>query len=143
DPSLRSSLFSAQVSEPVDMPRVMDRLERYIERMPVDVDSIKELAVLRLMKKVIAQNKAILPCVAGSSDGVLFCNGDVAICEPLRPFANIYDYDLHFPALWRDSVKNKQLAQAAGCFCTHPCHLASALLSADNARLLIDEHLIG
>ena len=65
-----------------------------------------------------------MKCVAGIHDGVIYQNGDVAICEMLKPLANLEDFQYDFAKLW-NSEKVRNYIQSLHCHCIHNCNIAS------------------
>jgi MoaA/NifB/PqqE/SkfB family radical SAM enzyme len=66
-------------------------------------------------------------CPAGRQVGVLYPDGDVAMCELSRPIGNLdaVGYDLH--ALWNSETAQAMRARLARCFCTHGCFQTVAM----------------
>jgi MoaA/NifB/PqqE/SkfB family radical SAM enzyme len=88
----------------------------------------KYSAVLNQYIPEIRKNKKrIIPCLAGMMDGVVYSDGEVGLCEIVKPFANLKDYDYNFSALWwsEEAMKMRQMIKA--CACTHSCHLFNSM----------------
>lgn len=79
---------------------------------------------LRMMKEKRQQ----VPCYAGAIDGVLYSNGDVALCELTRPVGNIREFDCDFNATWNSARAKKQREAIRKCFCVHGCNLITSLM---------------
>jgi len=60
-------------------------------------------------------------------DGVIYANGDVALCEFTRPFANLKDFDYNFRRLWHSPRAGEARKAIKTCFCAHPCNLISSM----------------
>jgi len=89
---------------------------------PMQQDKIDlSLRMLREQKKCIA-------CYAGSIDGVVYANGDVALCELTRPVGNLRDFDMDLEALWHSAEADAMREQIRTCFCIHGCNLVTGLL---------------
>ncbi len=102
----------------------------------------------RLARKVIEQVAAgehsEIPCLAGSSIGVLYSDGVAAVCELLegelpsrdgvpasRPLlGNIREVDFNFYRLWHsENADNcRRWIRATRCSCTHECFLTASIL---------------
>ena len=65
-----------------------------------------------------------MKCVAGINDGVIYQNGDVAICEMLKPLANLEDFQYDFAKLW-NSKKVRNYIRTLHCHCIHNCNIVS------------------
>ena len=65
-----------------------------------------------------------MKCVAGMNDGVIYQNGDVAICEMLKPLANLKDFQYDFARLW-NSNKIRDYIKTLHCRCIHNCNIVS------------------
>lgn len=80
-----------------------------------------------LVFKIIAKRLIVLLCLAGYIDGVIFPNGDVALCEFTKPFINLHDFNLDFNKLWNSSKTEQMRHKIQECFCTHPCNLSTSM----------------
>ncbi len=67
-------------------------------------------------------------CPAGEHMGVIYPNGDVALCELSRPIGNLatFNYDLH--ALWVSEPAQAMRTHLRRCFCTHGCFQTVAMM---------------
>ena len=100
----------------------------------------KEKLMHQVIKETIIEKKKIVSCLAGRFEGVILLDGSVSICECIRPFANLYDYDLNLLQLWKSSDREELIGQVKNCFCTHPCHLSTALMFDEGAiKRLVNE----
>lgn len=89
---------------------------------PMQQDKIDlSLRMLREQRKCIA-------CYAGSIDGVIYANGDVALCELTRPVGNLHDFDMDIEALWHSAGADEMREKIRACFCIHGCNLVTGLL---------------
>ena len=91
------------------------------------VHSRIERKKLEHSRTILSGNKAV-NCLAGIRDAVIFSNGDVGICEPTTPFANLKDYDYDFFKLWTShAAEEKKKAFLGKCFCLQSCNLLNAM----------------
>ena len=86
---------------------------------------------------ILTGKKAVMHCLAGKIDGILYPNGDVALCEVVIPFGNLRDYDLDFNKLWNSVEANKMRKKIKFCYCIHPCNLLSSMRFDYNSLLRI------
>jgi MoaA/NifB/PqqE/SkfB family radical SAM enzyme len=71
--------------------------------------------------------RRMIPCDAGSLDGVIYPNGTVAHCENTRPFANLSEFDFDLQALWHSDAANAMRKKITTCACTHACNIVDSL----------------
>ena len=103
--------------------------------------SIAEPVTQWVKAKTAAQRRQVTPCRAGVLSGVVYSNGDVAVCENHAPIGNLRETP--FPEIWSSPQAKKLRASIAAreCHCTnetflwpsvvyHPFHLARALIGA-------------
>jgi MoaA/NifB/PqqE/SkfB family radical SAM enzyme len=76
---------------------------------------------------ILIYKKRVMPCLAGKVDGVIYPNGEVALCETVKPFANLCNFDLDFEKLWHSVEANKMREKIKVCCCIHPCNLLSSM----------------
>jgi MoaA/NifB/PqqE/SkfB family radical SAM enzyme len=72
--------------------------------------------------KTLKENRKKINCTAGNVVGVIYTNGDVSICELLKPFGNLRDTNYDFHKLWE-----RRPPVSSSCFCTHSCFLGPAV----------------
>ncbi len=59
---------------------------------------------------------------------VLHADGSVAICEPLKTFANVRDHGLDIGRLWSSEALAAIRRRTRHCACIHGCNLLAAIL---------------
>ena len=57
--------------------------------------------------EMLRSRKKLFNCLAGHTFGVIYSNGNVSMCEPSIPFANLKDYDYNFYKLWNSKKQKK------------------------------------
>jgi MoaA/NifB/PqqE/SkfB family radical SAM enzyme len=74
------------------------------------------------------QNKTkFIECLAGLYDGVIYSNGDVAMCEFTKPFGNLRQFNFDFYTLWTGSKAKLRRNDIKNCFCAHNCNIMNAM----------------
>lgn len=88
------------------------------------VSKIVQKEYLFYLKSILIKKKQVLPCLAHKTSLVLYPYGDVSFCEPLKPFANIRDFDLNYKKIVgsEDVKKQINIIENKKCFCYHPCY---------------------
>jgi len=110
---------------------------------PPTEEQLRELAVIlddgtiasRIERKKIEHSITILHhkkksvnCLAGIRDAVIFSNGDLSICEPTTPFANMRDFDYDFNKAWHSPQAQERREKFLGkCYCLQSCNLLNAM----------------
>jgi MoaA/NifB/PqqE/SkfB family radical SAM enzyme len=77
---------------------------------------------------VLKQGRQVVKCAAGELIGVIDNNGDVRLCELLKPIGNIRDKTFH--DIWHCEAadsQRKSISQGK-CYCTHECFIAPSML---------------
>lgn len=89
-----------------------------------------------LRRGALKDKRQPIPCVAGSSIGVIYDNGDVAPCEMLPPMGNIRGQS--FERIWQGEPAKRARAriESGKCACTHECFLYPSYLADLNQRPL-------
>lgn len=65
-------------------------------------------------------------CMAGTADFTIYANGDVSLCEMLKPFGNIKKYNFNVQKFW-ECEYGIYRKKVAGCKCTHDCNILSTI----------------
>lgn len=77
---------------------------------------------------ILHHKKKAVNCLAGIRDATIFSNGDVSICEPTTPFANLKEFDYDFDKLWHSPAAKERKEKILGkCFCLNSCNLLNAM----------------
>ena len=71
--------------------------------------------------KNIKNKKRNIDCLAGLVYAVLYSDGKVSFCEPIRPFADIKDFDYSFRNFWESELVRYTKKNTKKCFCVDPC----------------------
>jgi MoaA/NifB/PqqE/SkfB family radical SAM enzyme len=81
-----------------------------------------------LSLRMLKEQRKCVACYAGSIDGVIYANGDVAMCELTKPVGNLRDFDMDINRLWHATESDAMRAKIRSCFCIHGCNLVTSLL---------------
>lgn len=100
--------------------------QRYAPARP-DLRARLSRAVLENSLQLLRGRPIALKCRAGVVDGVLYANGDVAMCEVTRPFGNVKSTDYDFYRLWTSPSARAARRWIAACSCIHPCHMIDSM----------------
>ncbi|MFC1666530.1 radical SAM/SPASM domain-containing protein [Candidatus Omnitrophota bacterium] len=122
-----SELDPLHPEKPHDIVGVVNFLSRDILRYNKTLLARKQIELLYQAASILTNKKPSVNCLAGRIDGVIFANGDVAICELTKPFANLRDFSFDFHKLWNSSQANEMRRRTQKCFCTHPCNLTTSM----------------
>lgn len=133
-PEALSELDPFRPEKPNDIAGVTRFLSAEILRHDQSLLARRQVELLRQAAAIILDNTRTVDCLAGRIDGVIYANGDVALCELTRPFANLRDYGLDFAKLWNGAEAEAMRSETRQCFCTHPCNLSTSM-SFDPATL--------
>lgn len=127
DPCDLSELDPLQPEKPRDIFGMTKFLSEEILRYDKSLLARKQVEILRQSVSILMDKKPTVNCLAGYIDGVIFANGDVALCELTRPFANLRDFNFDFHKLWNSTQANEMRGKIRQCFCTHPCNLSTSM----------------
>jgi MoaA/NifB/PqqE/SkfB family radical SAM enzyme len=104
------------------------RLNARNSSAPYPFLSERQQELIRMSLKMMTEHKRILPCHAGIVEGVLYANGNVALCELTRPIGNIRDFGFDFTRLWQSAMAEQMRIGIRNCFCIHGCNLSTSLM---------------
>lgn len=77
---------------------------------------------------ILKQGRQVVKCAAGELMGVIDNNGDVRLCELLKPIGNIRQDSFH--DIWHSEaadLQRKSISQGE-CYCTHECFIAPSMI---------------
>lgn len=90
--------------------------------------SVRQQEKIRLSLKMMKEKVKQLPCYAAKIDGVLYANGDVALCELTKPIGNIKDFNYDFAEIWQSEEANRYRKKIRNCFCIHGCNMTTSIM---------------
>ncbi|MFH1460631.1 MAG: radical SAM protein [Candidatus Omnitrophota bacterium] len=123
----QSGLISFTDKKPENISSITDFLSEQILKHNNTLLARKQVEILRKQAQILEGQKPWLDCFAGCVDGVIFANGDVAVCELSQPLANLRDFNFNFYELWQSPQANEMRRNLTKCFCIHPCNLMSSI----------------
>ena len=77
--------------------------------------------------QILKEQKKLVNCLAGNYTGVIYANGDVALCEMTKPVGNVKKANYDFQKVWFSREAEKKRREIRDCFCTHGCFLYPSL----------------
>lgn len=92
--------------------------------------------VLKIMIRTLHFKKRQIECFAGYTDGVIYNDASVGICEQLKPFGNLKSWDFNFLKAWNSKEANKQREKSKSCACIHGCNLFTSAETKNHEHLL-------
>ncbi len=78
--------------------------------------------------RIMREKRKQCHCYAGAVDGVLYPNGDVALCELTKPVGNVREFAGNFKAVWNSSRAAEAREKIKHCFCVHGCSLITSIM---------------
>ena len=129
------------LAPPIDQYRALSDHVRatWLDRDEGRFGAIVEPMLQWVKTESILQSRQVVPCKAGTLAGVIYANGDVAVCEMHEPLGNLRQSS--FREIWNSPKAREQRAQieAKACWCTtevfmwpsivfQPVHLARSML---------------
>jgi MoaA/NifB/PqqE/SkfB family radical SAM enzyme len=112
---------------PEEWEQKIEELRRIKAKYRYDAPTDLNLQKLDVTVRTLREKKRVIPCYAGSLDGVIYPNGDVAMCETSQPFGNLRDTDYNLHSLWNSEAAAKMREKITGCACIHACNLITSL----------------
>jgi MoaA/NifB/PqqE/SkfB family radical SAM enzyme len=67
-------------------------------------------------------------CPAGRSIGVIYPNGEVALCELSKPIGNLKESKFNFGAVWNSEQADIMRERIRRCYCSHGCFQSVAMM---------------
>lgn len=74
------------------------------------------------------KKRSVSFCVAPYKGCVLFSDGQIGVCEVLKPVNNVRHFDMDLPKAWKSATMEAQRRDASKCYCTYPCNLLDSML---------------
>lgn len=109
-PEIRDNLYKIYLEKLIENPLKMTEFARTFTHLEAHLD-------------ILESRKRFFNCLAGRSVGVIYQNGDVALCEFYKPIGNLKEANFDLPLLWNNAEAEKQRAFIKKCFCHHDCFI--------------------
>ncbi|MBF0387796.1 MAG: radical SAM protein [Candidatus Omnitrophica bacterium] len=68
------------------------------------------------------------PCIAPHSFATIYPNGQLSLCEVVKPFVDLKKFNYDLIQGWNSSEADLQRKQLAKCWCTYPCALGNSIM---------------
>lgn len=78
--------------------------------------------------RIVREKRAVLPCLFPKNTATIFADGQTSLCEIVKPYADLRDYDYNLLKCWKSEAAEKQRRQLSSCWCTYPCALTDSML---------------
>lgn len=88
---------------------------------------IKQKLKRKIALKNMEKKRRMVECLAGLSYAVLYPDGKVSFCEPLKPFSNIKDFNYNFKSLWQSEKTENMRKKTERCFCADSCAIITSI----------------
>lgn len=107
----------------------IEELEKVYEMIneKKDLGSRIESMKLRHSIDMVRAGKRKVRCLATYNNIVVFPNGNVSVCEPTKPFANLKNYNYDIDKAFNSKEAETQKQKLKECFCLQPCNLLDAM----------------
>lgn len=79
--------------------------------------------VLDMKLETLDKDKWTAPCIAGTKNHVVYPDGNVALCEFLKPSGNLKQNDFDFGKIRNNETSKKYGEYVPKCFCVHGCFI--------------------
>lgn len=110
-----------------DMEALFDKVERVASKNKDEIWQKAQKLKWERCIEILKTKKKICECLAGYTFGVIYSSGDVALCEPAKPFANLKEFDYDFYRLWNSGKADEMRKKTRSCYCIHPCNLLDSM----------------
>lgn len=82
---------------------------------------------LDIMLRTLKTRKRSFPCRAGFDDVVIYADGFLAVCEQVKPFGHLKDWDWDLARAWNSVQVWQHRALTSKCACINGCNISTHL----------------
>jgi Fe-coproporphyrin III synthase len=113
-----------------DCRKILRKIHEYeTSRSPISYLSLLEASFAEdQLETALRQAPVVGPCAAPHRFATIYPDGGVSLCEVVRPFANLREFDNNLLACWNSPAAGAQRKKLSSCWCTYPCALASTIM---------------
>ncbi|MFH1610666.1 MAG: radical SAM protein [Patescibacteria group bacterium] len=106
-----------------EMVQVFKYLDTKLWKKNTDLLPIMNRQIMKEVIKILEQ-KSSPPCLAGQTEVVIYPEGDVGICEMLKPVGNLKETNYDFERFYK---QHKEFKIKKSCTCIHDCNVMSQI----------------
>ena len=113
-----------------EQPPTLEQLKdfhRHLASKAKTLSEKTECVKMQLSLEMMEHKRKTVTCLGGYGEGVIYPNGDVATCEPTKPFANLKTTGYDIRKLWASNAAIYAKKSMRQCFCLQPCNLLHAM----------------
>jgi len=113
-----------------DMEKIYEMLKgRMSARKNVSIMDKRDMAILYYGIEAMKGSRLPFKCLAGTTDCVIYPDGQVGVCEMVAPFLSLKETGFSFPTVWKTGAAESLKRIVPRCSCPHPCAISSAMLA--------------
>jgi len=109
-----------------DIAETSELIQRILKKHPTYFCSLQGRKI-KIMLNTMRSQKRQTRCYAGYADAVIYANGDIAVCEHVKPFGNLADWGGNISKAWKSDEINGQRPRLRSCACTHGCNIMTSV----------------
>lgn len=120
----------------------IEKLLHFISKKHPHYFNVGQKRKLGIMLDTLKLKKRQFICYAGYKDAVIYSNGDVALCEQVKPFGTLANWDWNFEAAWNSREAWQQRWQLTQCACIHGCNIATSIATQESKKKNVFKKII-
>tara|TARA_Y100000310_G_scaffold168480_1_gene168531 strand:- start:831 stop:1994 length:1164 start_codon:yes stop_codon:yes gene_type:complete len=108
-----------------ELKNIFSELKAINSSQPYKFWNIENQLYLKYSIELLEKRKKRFDCYAGTVDGVIYPNGEVALCELTKPIGNLKNYNFNLYSLWHSKKANEMRKNIRQCSCIHSCNMST------------------
>lgn len=103
------------------------------------LDKLRQATQLGMMYynvEILKKRKHFFHCMAGEDVCTIYPNGDLTLCELMKPVGNLREHNFDFYKVWDNEKAMQQRKHVKNCFCTHGSFVGEDMLKKSRKPLI-------
>jgi len=120
--------YNPRAKAAVEAKEIEQLIEKISKKHPKYFTFFEKIKLKIILNTLIFKRRQLF-CYAGYNDAVVYSNGDIGMCEQVKPFGNLSDWNWDLRKAWNSKEAIKHRAQLTSCACIHGCNIGSSICS--------------
>jgi len=120
--------YNPRTDSAVEVKEIEQLIEKISKKYPGYFTFFEKIKLKIILNTLTFEERQFF-CYAGYKDCVIYSNGDIGLCEQVKPFGNLATWNWDIKKAWNSKEAENQRKQLTSCACIHGCNIGSSICS--------------
>lgn len=127
--------YEPNVNSNINTKKARKIIENITNKHPKYFDDFQNRK-LKIMLNTIDYKKRLIPCYAGYEDLVIYSDGNISLCEQVKPFGNLDEWNWDLLKAWNSTMAMENRVKLTHCSCIHGCNINTSIREQNKSKFL-------